>query len=211
VVIAPEYQLFYGRRFYGGEELLRTVLDVSPKTINLLSLEEWRNIFKYLPGYSFSKFKPKEYFEAPDVDNCYGRNSFNNFGDEYKHWPLGNRRPSSYHPIKESFNPKVITELKKFRNLVKGKRASLYITFPGLQASSFDILIGQIRQVETELHNNDFSLLGSPQQYKMPDSLVFDAPYHLTKNGLDLRTQLLIQDLRNSGINKFIHFTQCHP
>lgn len=30
----------------------------------------------------------------------------------------------------------------------------------------------------------------------MPDSLMFDSPYHLLKKGVDYKTQLLIEDLK---------------
>jgi hypothetical protein len=39
-------------------------------------------------------------------------------------------------------------------------------------------------------------ILGSPERYEFPDTLIFNAVYHLTKKGLDLRTNNLIADLR---------------
>lgn len=201
VVIAPEYQFFFGQNSYGGEELLRTVLEVSPNSINTLSLRQWMNIYNYLPKYSFSKFKPIDYLDTK-VDSVYSRHCFNNFGDEYRHWNLSKRHCSTYHPIHEDFNPRVIAELIRFKKQVQEKSAALYITFPGLQASSFKIIKAQIKRVESELIKGGFVLLGSPERYMIPDSLVFDAPYHLTKVGLDRRTHLLVDDIKNMGINQ---------
>ncbi len=199
VVIAPEYQFFYGRNSYGGEEFLRTVLEVSPNTINLLSFRQWMNIFRYLPKYSFSKFKPIDYFDTR-VDSLYSVDSFNDFGDVYAHWNSNERGCSTYDPIHEEFNPEVILEIMKFRKQVTDKKAALYITFPGLQASSFEIFRDQIKRVKSELTKSGFVFLGSPERYKIPDSLIFNAPYHLSKAGLDLRTHLLIEDMRRLGI-----------
>jgi hypothetical protein len=199
VVIAPEYQFFYGRNSYGGEELLRTVLEVSPNTIKLLSFRQWLNIYRYLPKYSFSKFKPIEYLDTR-VDILYGVNSFNDFGDANVHWNSDKRGCATYEPIHEEFNTKVISELIQFKKQVQDKSALLYITFPGLQASSFEVFKDQIAKVKSELIKGGFVLLGSPERYEIADSLIFNAPYHLSKAGLDLRTHLLIEDLRSLGI-----------
>jgi len=32
----------------------------------------------------------------------------------------------------------------------------------------------------------------------VPDSLLFDSPWHLNKQGVDLRTRLLIEDLKTT-------------
>jgi len=194
VIISPEYQFFYGRNSYGGEDLLRTVLEVSPNTINLLSFRQWMNIYRYLPKYSFSKFNLLEYLDTR-INIVYSVNSFNDFGDEYMHWNSDKIGCSTYNPILEEFNPNVIEELKEFKKNIMSKGAFLYMTFPGLQASSFEILRDQIIRVQSELIKGGFVLLGSPERFKFSDSLIYDAPYHLTKVGLDLRTHLLIEDL----------------
>jgi D-alanyl-lipoteichoic acid acyltransferase DltB (MBOAT superfamily) len=85
-----------------------------------------------------------------------------------------------------------------FRIRLNKKNASLYITYPSFQASSFDNNIKQIKKVEDELINSGFELLGYPERYRMNDSLMFDTTYHLSKKGVDLRTQLLIEDIKKS-------------
>ena len=54
IVVAPEYSQFYGNFAYGGNELLRTVLDVD---YSHLSLRQWMNVMRLIPAYSFSKLK----------------------------------------------------------------------------------------------------------------------------------------------------------
>lgn len=199
VVISPEYQLFFGRNSYGGEELLRTVFEVSPNTIKKISFKQWINLCYYIPKYSLSKFNLREYIYREDYPP-YSVNSFNAFGDACAHWDMKEKGCVPYDPIIEEFNPSVIKELKEFKRNLMDKGAILFVTFPGLQASSFEILRDQITRVKSELIKGRFVLLGSPERYKMPDSLVFDAPYHFCKIGVDIRTQLLIQDLRNAKI-----------
>ena len=44
-------------------------------------------------------------------------------------------------------------------------------------------------------------MLGYPERYKIPNNMMYNTPYHLTKEGVDLRTQRLIEDL-SQAINK---------
>ena len=77
VVISPEYQQFYGDIAYGGEELIRTLVEISPQEILHLKRQQVINMLAQLPGYSFSKFKPSEYLIPPDLTGIYSVNSFN--------------------------------------------------------------------------------------------------------------------------------------
>ena len=36
----------------------------------------------------------------------------------------------------------------------------------------------------------------------MDDALMFDSAYHLNKKGVDLRTQLFIEDLKKAGVGR---------
>ena len=197
VVISPEYTHFYGKFAYGGKELLRTVFDVSLESINTLRSNQWFNIYRYLLKYAFSKFDIREYLLKKETQiGLYERMSFNKFGDVYTHWKLENEKFFPWEQIKGEFNYDVLDILLDFKSRVQEKGAILYITFPCFQAASFENSLTQIRKVEIELKKKGFSILGTPEQYKMPDDLMFNTPYHLNKGGLDLRTRLLIDDLK---------------
>jgi hypothetical protein len=195
VVVAPEYDQFFGQAAYGGEELLRTILDVSPSSIRLLRASEFANIYKLLPKYSFSKFEPAEYFNTNE-STIYTVDAFNQFGDAYAHWRLGKQKFNPFNPSASSYNQNVIDELCKFKNKLEKKKAKLYITFPAFQDISFENYKDQISQIYLELKKRNLPLLGSPVRYKIADSLMFNTPYHLTKAGVDYRTRLLIEDLK---------------
>jgi hypothetical protein len=70
------------------------------------------------------------------------------------------------------------------------------LTFPALQQTSFELEKEKIKAIEKELRKRDLLLIGTPERYVIPDTLIFDTPYHLTKTGVDLRTRLLIEDLK---------------
>ena len=202
VVVSPEYQQFYGTTAYGKAELLRTIIDVSPSTMSMLRIKQWANIIKYLPGFAITKFKPTEYFNLEESINfeervVYSVNSFNEYGDVYTHWNLEKRNFSPDDSIDLEFNYSVINELSNFKNKLAEKGAVLFITFPGYQSASFENNRAQIMRIETELKEKGFVLLGTPDKYKIPESLMFNSTYHLSKKGVDYKTQLLIEDLEN--------------
>lgn len=194
VIIAPEYQHFYGSYAFGREELLRTIFDVSPNQWDKLRKEQWLSVNRFIFKYALSKLDPREYFKGKEND-IYGVNSFNQYGDVFKHWSLKKKDflPTS---ISGELNSLVIDEICIFRRKVIEKKANCFITFPVLQSLSFEKNINKILEVERELKKRGLPLLGNPERYQLPDSLMFDTPYHPSKKGLDSRTQLLIADLK---------------
>lgn len=197
VVVSPEYNHFYGDFAYGSDELLRTVMDIEFTRITKLRWKQWTNFFSFIPRYAINKFDPTEYHKN-EGDDIYGAHSFNEYGDAYKHWKLKKINFDADVAINGNFNYSVLNELSKFKQQVIAKGAVFFITFPGIQASAFDNLKSQIMKVETELKKKRFTLIGSPERYKMADSLMFNSSYHLIKKGVDYRTALLIQDLKKA-------------
>ena len=195
IVLAPEYAHFYGRFLYGGEELLRIVANVDFFQIFNLKENQLKNISKYLLKYSFSKFKPTEYFGFKESD-IYSVNSFNQYGDVYTHWEMEQKEFPSYDEKTDGYNANAIKLIDDFRVKLEKKGATLFVTYPSLQASSYDKNIKQIKRVEKELMNNNFELLGTPERYRMQDTMMFNTPYHLLKKGVDFRTELLIEDIK---------------
>jgi hypothetical protein len=195
VVVSPEYEHFYGNTAYGGRELLRTVLEVSPNDIEKLEIKQWLNIIAFLPKYSVSKFMPREYFSIKD-DLFYGINSFNKYGDVYTHWGFGKQEFKPANTISKAFNVSVLKILCDFKKKIDKKKALMLFAFPSLQEASFNKNSKQIAKVKSELIKKGFSLLGTPEKYKFADSLMFNTPYHLSKKGMDLRTSLLIEDIK---------------
>lgn len=197
VVLVPEYQQYYGDYAYGtdGEELTRTIFDVNISKIKLLNMRQLVNVFKVLPKYSLSKFKPGEYNNQEEND-IYGINSFNSYGDADKHWGLKKQVFSPYGDLGSQLNESVFEEIKSYQTEITKKKGILFISYPGYQDSSYQNSANSIKNVEKQL-NKDFScIIGTPERYKIPDSLMFNTPYHLSKKGVDYRTGLLISDIK---------------
>lgn len=201
VVVVPEYSHFYGGRAHGGEELLRTVIDVDRRSISTLTARQWANVARYLPKLALSKLWPGEYFFRQSAEpGVYERRSFNRYGDVSVHWTRAREPFAPYEPASGPFDETLIADIRKFEEQVLGRGALLYVSFPGFQAASFANLRGQIAEVETRLRESGLVLLGTPGRYALAEKYMFNTPYHLNKQGVDLRTRRLIADLRAHGL-----------
>lgn len=204
VVLAPEYSHFYKSLDIGSEELLRTIFDVNQKNIKHLNIFQIANIVPYLPKYSLTKFKPTEYLNVKESD-VYSVNSFNQFGDTYTHWDMERQEFSPYPPITNKFNYEVIKFFEEINFAINEKGAILLVTFAGFQEASFNISKEQIIKVERELLNSNLKVIGTAERYKIPDSLMFNSPYHLNKQGVDYRTKLLIEDIEKARTHNSVY------
>lgn len=201
IVISPEYQQFYGDLADGEAELFSLITDVVPQSRNLLDYKQYFKLIQLIPQFAQSKLQPRFLFYKYPQDTIvgrYDRKAFNQFGDASFHWKLPSENPKPYPAITAGFNEDILQTLAYFRAVISQKKAKLYITFPGYQATSYKINQTQIQQVQQKLQDNFYILISTPKEFIIPDSLMFDTPYHLTKKGVDLRTGLLIEDLKKA-------------
>ncbi|CAN5172730.1 hypothetical protein BH09BAC6_BH09BAC6_15360 [soil metagenome] len=198
VIVSPEYHQYFGNYMYGGDDLLRTVMDVSRRNYKLLSVKQWLNISPGIMSYACSKFNPNNYFPDKKQPNMivYKRNSFNEFGDVDAHWSQKTKRVPPISGFRGAFNTDAIAELNKFRSEIQQKGATLLVTYPAIQPRSYKNNIAQLNQVQLALCNAGFRTLGTPGRYVLPDSLFYNTFYHLIKQGVDERTRLLIHNIQ---------------
>ncbi|HVU55987.1 MAG TPA: hypothetical protein VHD83_13075 [Puia sp.] len=197
VVLIPEYAHFTRDYDAGSEELLRSVMEVDRSKIKLLNTSQILHLIPFIPKYAFSKLLTTEYFHVGESD-IYSVNSFNRYGDAYAHWNLKRRFFLTEKKTNGYLNPDVVEGIKKFAGVVKAKGAALFVSYPGLQDISYHNIAGLIAEVEKQYKREGYAILGAPERYMMPDSLMFNTPYHLDKTGVDYRTTLLIEDLRQA-------------
>ncbi|MDN3643387.1 hypothetical protein QWY87_11795 [Lutimonas halocynthiae] len=197
IVLAPEYQHYYGKNAFGGNDLLRLLMDTDKDGFKNLSSGHIPNLMKAVPVYFLGKFNWNQYFYNND-HNVYGKHIFNQYGDSNFHWGLKQRTFPLVNPLKGPINNSVIEAIKTFDNQIKDKGATLFVTYPGFQESSYQLIKNEIEMVQFALEKADLEILGTPKRYVMPDSLMFDQIYHLSKQGVDRRTSFLIEDLHGS-------------
>jgi hypothetical protein len=194
IIVVPEYQQYVDNTLYGSNELLRIAFEVTKDGYRTLSFKQWFHLSPEIVPYACSKYNIKNYFSS--IQPSYTRKAVNKYGDAYLHWYLKQRPFEAASGVSDNFNQDAITELNNFRNEVQKKGATVYISFPAYANDYFDAGKKQIAHIQSELIKNNFKILGTPERYKIDRSLCFDTPYHLLKPGVDIRTRLLIADIK---------------
>jgi hypothetical protein len=197
IVIAPlEYIHFTNDYNHCSEPLLKIVMDVNKKYLRLLNFRQAFNLLSYIPRHTISKFNPRAYLPPfGNINPAYDVNSCNQYGDACAHW---NKENQVFKPDDrlDAFNQQIIGKIKDFEKTVEQKGGVLYITYPSYVEKSFRASEDIISTIQDELERH-FKVLGTPERYMMPDSLMFDTSYHPNKKGLDIRTARLIEDIRD--------------
>jgi hypothetical protein len=200
VVLIPEYQQYFDDFAEGtdGEELARMIFDVDLKNYFNLNRNQRIKIFSSLPKILKSKFKLDEYF-GYDFDFIYSRYVYNDYGDVDRKYLIKKRtfKPSnSFNNL--SINYDLLFDIIEFQKSLKMKGIHLFISFPGYQVASFNNSKEKIAQVYNILTNYKFELIGTPEMFRMHDTLMLNSPYHLNNDGVNRRTILLINSLKKS-------------
>src|SRR5690606_34773197 len=112
--------------------------------------------------------------------------------------PLG-KMPSAL------INIDIIEHIRNFHTEIRKKNAILFLSYPGYQDSSYLNSIQQIEKVENIYRKNGFNIIGNPERYMIPDSMMFNTPYHLNKKGADFRTKLFIEDYKKAQDYNIAH------
>lgn len=206
IIVSPEYRNFYGNSLNGDKVLLYILFDSYPEAKKYISISQWTHMSQFFPKYAVEKINSLfKYYLMEQTYNpnniVYMRNSFNKHGDAVAHWGLKPTPFGSYKSPRGEFNNESIDLIKDLEDECIKKNASLFMTFPCLQIKSYDNMQTKIDLAHQKLQENNFKLLGSPRRYQVDDSLLFNTAYHLNKKGVDIRTDLLIEDLIKNGVN----------
>jgi len=216
IIIVPEYDYFYKNKndiANGRQELLYLMFDIYPEGRKHIQQDQWLHLLGYIPKYATDKLsfflRYQHRSSSVNINNnrplvgIYDRAAFNKYGDAVAHWGLPNEKFSPYDKSKDEINHDIIQFLNQYNDEVADKGARLYFIYPCFQAESFENKSHSIKLLENELNQLNFPILSTPERYKFPDDYFFNTPYHLNKNGVDVRTRMIIEDL-SPIINKAI-------
>jgi hypothetical protein len=201
VVLVPEYENFYSDSFYGEMELVSTVFDVHPEGKQYLDAKQCFFLLQYLPVYAAKKIRNAmgSAFSKTDTSvNIYHRRSFNSYGDAFLHWTMPDQDFAIAHNLKggENVNPEVIGFIVGLKKYVTEKKARLIILPPVIEQQSFLNLKEVIGKIESDLNKAEVSFASDPASYSYNRKYFFNSYYHPNKNGVDLRTSQVINDLK---------------
>lgn len=194
----PEYDHYYT----DNENLLSDALSASiynnPTFFSHLSFAQKVDFIKQIPKINILlAYKNIKYL-------CKGKNNsslrINARGDYIHHLDLTQTweksaitRYDKYH-----YDGKLSEHFKEFLCLAKEKAAEkgafFYVSFPAIAASQYDERFKE--DLEKFYRNTTIKIVGTPENYIFPDSLIYDHPYHTMRKGREMRTTILANDLQ---------------
>jgi len=201
VVLSPEYHHLFDDNLLNGEKILVALLfDVNRKGLRYVTFIQAIHLIPLTVEYSVSKLMRKEMdVMDEDVNNQfeqnYKRNSFNKYGDEVMHWNYPNQ---SIHQMKgtdvsENVSSSTLNLINGFDQFLRAKGAKLIIIPPAFMKTSFTNYARIIDNIEIRLMEQKTPFAIKPECFVFPDSLFFNTVYHLNKQGVEERTDSIVQ------------------
>lgn len=197
VIIGLEYEE-YGPRKIDVPTALETV-ENHAALWKFISPTDYPRLFKgYLSDYGFLKIDRYRNGYEP-MEGVYARAAFNRYGDiEY---PRPENIRGEYGGDVEldadEIEASVINEYNRFYKFAQKKGAKVYLTFPSLDEKALDSSEEEPQEFIDELTSRiEFPVISDWRTYIMPSDLFYNTDYHLNDRGREIRTENLIQDMR---------------
>jgi hypothetical protein len=205
VVFSPVYEFFTSHDMVFGEKVLVALLfDVDRKNFHYIDFTQFINLIPNMISYGVSKMFPKKLdvmHEYNDTyEKVYTRKSFNVYGDETMHlklkcFPIAN--PDKNNKTKFKLYKGSFSYVENFKNYTLKKGAKFYIIPPSFRFSNAIVNEDLIFATAHELSVRNCSFSFSPSLSIYPDSMFFNTPYHLSKQGVELYTNFILKNIFN--------------
>lgn len=194
VVISPEYPHLYNQMYGDPLTLSPTLYYTSYRMLDMLNVEQWKNVISGIPTTIRMNEKSEEYKDQRFASVM----GFNDLGDEVGHWTLGHNVVELRHEdVKADLNDDYCKCFLRQIDELKRKGAQIVVTPPPLaERAGNDPLI---HKVDSFFRRNDLTYNVPPREHILPDSMFFDTVYHLAKNGVDVFTGRIIEEIRNNN------------
>lgn len=201
VILVPEYELFYD--LYYGSESLVVLLQHHPSRIrDVTSFGEVRTIlsnFMLMMQMKFSGYMRKGHVDDP----VYRRSGFDRRGDLTTHLDLEEiyERRSMFNDEKVPFQRDAITVLNAFFRHASECGATVVLTYPSLYEDVFSEHVDRLTDLDARLRGAlEFPVVSRPEDYTFPLEQLYDTSYHLRREGRRIRTERLLKDLHDAGV-----------
>lgn len=196
VVVIPEYGQYSEMFYLGGDATVLRILNLYPEGYSVCPF--WQRIY-------ISQYIPQYYDEARVTsptepgDSPYSITSLNEFGDvtAYEERKT-NKTFKAYGEVKK-YNPLVRHYINGYKKEVENRGAHFVLLPPALSYSSYCNSLKFIDKLYDRYNNKGMQLFSDrPSACTLPDSLYYDTPYHLTTQGVAIRSNQLVQQIENA-------------
>lgn len=205
VLVIPEYDNFSKLYFWGNETALRILSTTYPAGYRQCSCIQLLYLLTFSPKHYFNAIRFRNQGLVPDAQSPYSQYSLNKFGDVTQYEERVHQEIEIYNKLKCN-NPFVRSYLVAFNNSITKRGANMLLLPACLSVSSFEKSEEFINRVD-RLYNNggELRFIASPRRYAFPDTLFYDTPYHMTYEGVELRTALMIEDI-DIALNEVVRY-----
>ncbi len=200
VLLVFEYGYYYG---VIRPEALARIVDRYPAGIPSLLPEYWMDtpsILKTIFLDRVSRLLTAEKNESDDFDREY-----NQWGDaiyllDYNGHTAMDRENGTLSPVSE-VDRSVIEKIRKFSEEAQKKGASVVITYPSMWERQYKPQKELISDLDQYLREQFPGMVVSkPLDYVFESVYVSDTSFHLNREGRQIRTDRMIEDLARSGL-----------
>lgn len=211
LIVSPEYELFGAKHYSGEGEILFDALEQRPANIKYFSPGNLLPLLNH--GYALASdildYDLRCLAGAPDPSrlqdptNVYKRSSFNRYGDVVAHRSLPPKNievPRIAAEVSPGSIRRTIDRLNRFADLCGQKGVRIFYSYPTVSEPYFESNRKTIEEVATALNRDlKFPQIDTPEEHHLPASDFFDTYYHLNANGIETRTNHLIESLREKN------------
>ena len=196
VVVIPEYSNYLNNNYMGSVANLRILSSTYPAGYRSFTLRQQLYLLQYVPT-AFNEARKSENVVI-DEDVPYSKRSLNEYGDVELYEVRHHLDTLDWSPVtwnNTKLQKKTVLLLQGFYEYCKKQGAIMLLFPPAYKAMSFDSNRGYITMISEALKEAQLPLVSSPERYRMVDTLHYDTDYHLTYDGVMIRTKQLISDM----------------
>ena len=134
--------------------------------------------------------------------HSYSRSAFNKYGDVVVRTPGGYAERSTIFNATSLYIPDIndtcTNRLNRFNEYVESRGAKLAVASYPIAYGEFTPSKSDYEKFQNDLENAlDFEVISDFTDYFIPYEYFYDTKYHLTDEGVDIRTEQLIKDIKN--------------
>lgn len=195
VVVGAEYEQFLDY-FYGRQSLVALTFDINKDYYKKLDIKSNLQLIEPMHKYALKKASHSllKTNTEEQVSEVYCKNAFNEYGDVITHWNKESKYIYDF-PMSNTLNNDSFVFLDSFKKNMESKKITFIIIAPIIEKNQFELNKKIIQQINNKLKLDKLIYISEPSKYIFDSSLFFDTPYHLNKQGVDIRTEYIISDI----------------
>ena len=199
VLLGYEYGWTYSFD-YMDQSLVMSAIDDDIEMYSHIPVGMWPSII----GYMFKYAAKKNQFQP--ADGIYSRESFDPRDGQMialRDEPMEYDRDTygTVDVTDEEISPETYNYLMDFKEYVEDRGASIYFIAPPVLEDAVDCDYQEFEKLK-DLEEKELGIpyISDPLDYIFPADLMSDSVYHCNSRGEQVRTELLIEDLRRAGV-----------